>query len=423
MAAATAAVLGTTLTACAGGSVFGGEPEATAPLNTHDDVAVFTWWAEGVEQEGLNALVEVFDKQHPDIDFVNDGVTGGGGSAAKTHLQSRLETQNPPDTFLAHAGAELQDYIKDGHIQDVSDLYDEFGLTEAFPPDLIERLSTDDGKIYSIPSNIHRANVMWVNPLVLEQNELDPSGEYEDLDSFIADLETLREAGIEYPLSIGTTWTQVHLFETVLLADLGTEAYNGLWDGSTDWMDPAVTVAIEHFKTLLSYTNEDRMDLDWQPPTERVIDGESAFNIMGDWALSAFDEQGKVHGEDFRTVPAPGTAGTFDFLADSFTMSTGILDEDGAKAWLETVSSKKGQVEFNKIKGAIPARKDVDTGQFSSYQKQATESFRNDEIVSSLAHGAAVSVSRLNAVTEATSDFNANGDVEAFQAALAASAG
>ncbi|WP_242636509.1 ABC transporter substrate-binding protein [Myceligenerans salitolerans] len=419
--AASAAVLSLLLAGCGTGTAGGAEPS----LRTHEKVAVYTWWAAGVEKRGLDKLVEVFQEQHPGIEFVNDGLMGGGGSStSKEHLQSRLETQDPPDVFVAHAGAELQDYIKDKHIQDVSALYEEFGLTEAFPQDLIDRLSTEDGKIYSIPSNIHRANLLWVNPLVLEQNGIDPSGEYDGLDAFIADLEKLKNAGIDAPLSVGTTWPQVHLLETTLLADLGPEAYSGLWSGSTSWSDPRVTTALQHYEALMSYTNPDRDELEWDGASAMVIEGESAFNIMGDWALAAYDTEGKTYGEDYRVVPAPGTSGTFDFLADSFTMSTGILDEDSAKAWLQTVSSKKGQVEFNKIKGSIPARTDVDASQFTEYQKTAIASFGQDTIVSSVTHGAAVPIAQLDAITAAVTAFNSGAtDVAAFQAALAASGG
>ncbi|WP_460708108.1 ABC transporter substrate-binding protein [Myceligenerans halotolerans] len=419
--AASAAAISLVLAACAAGTAGGAEPSA----RTHEKVAVYTWWAAGVEKQGLDKLVEVFREQHPGIEFVNDGLMGGGGSAtSKEHLQSRLETEDPPDVFVAHAGAELQDYIKDDYIQDVSDLYTEFGLTEAFPQDLIDRLSTDDGKIYSIPSNIHRANLLWANPVVLEQNGIDPSGEYGSVDAFIADLEKLKGAGIDAPLSVGTTWPQVHLLETTLLADLGPEAYNGLWNDGTDWNDPRVTTALQHYETLMSYTNPDRDELEWDGASAMVIDGESAFNIMGDWALAAYETDDRKYGQDYRVVPAPGTSGTFDFLADSFTMSARILDEDSAKAWLQTVSSKEGQVAFNKIKGSIPARTDVDTGQFTEYQQTAIESFGKDTIVSSVTHGAAVPIAELGAITEAVRAFNSgSADLTEFQAALAASAG
>jgi glucose/mannose transport system substrate-binding protein len=49
----------------------------------------------------------------------------------------------------------------------------------------------------------------------------------------------------------------MHLFETVLLGALGAEAYNGLWDGSTDWGGAGVTQAIENFGRMLDYSNTD----------------------------------------------------------------------------------------------------------------------------------------------------------------------
>lgn len=415
---ATAAVLGLTLAACGGGNT-GGEGGGEGGGS---QVEVFTWWAAGSEKAGLDALVGEFEKQHPDIEFVNGAVAGGAGSAAKDLLQTRLQAQDPPDTFQAHAGAELQDYIDAAQIEDVSDLYDEFGLTDAFPADLVDRLSSEDGAIYSIPSNIHRANVVWANPTVLEENGIDPEAEYADLDAWIADLETLDAAGVT-PLSVGTTWTQVHLLETVLLASLGAEAYSGLWDGSTDWEGAEVTAALENFETLMGFTNDDRDGLDWPEATQMVIDGGAAFNVMGDWAVAAFEEQDKALGTDFTAAPVPGTDGTFDFLADSFTLPVGAPDPEGAKAWLETVGSLEGQVAFNKAKGSIPARTDADPADFSEYQQTAIESFANDTIVSSLAHGAATPVATLNAISDATSKFTTGAsDLAGFQSELAAAA-
>lgn len=415
---ATAAVVGLTLAACGNGGSGGDDSGDSAG----SQVEVFTWWAAGSEKAGLDALVGVFDEQHPDIEFVNGAVAGGAGSAAKDLLQTRLQAQDPPDTFQAHAGAELQDYIDAAQIEDVSDLYDEFGLTDAFPADLVDRLSSEDGAIYSIPSNIHRANVVWANPAVLEENGIDPEAQYDDLDAWIADLEKLDEAGVT-AISVGTTWTQVHLLETVLLADLGPEAYSGLWDGSTDWEGAEVTGALEDFETIIGLTNDDRDGLDWPEATQLVIDGSAAFNVMGDWAVAAFEEQDKVLGEDFVAAPVPGTDGVFDFLADSFTLPVGAPDAEGAKAWLETVGSLEGQVAFNKAKGSIPARTDADPSEFSEYQRSAIESFSNDTIVSSLAHGAAAPVATLNAISDATSKFTTGAsDLAGYQSELAAAA-
>ena len=63
----------------------------------------------------------------PDYEFVNGAVAGGAGANAKQVLASRLQQNDPPDTFQAHAGAELIDYINAGQIEDLSADYEELG--------------------------------------------------------------------------------------------------------------------------------------------------------------------------------------------------------------------------------------------------------------------------------------------------------
>ena len=412
-AVAATALLSLSLAACGGD----GDDDSSS---SNSEVEVFTWWAEGSEKAGLDALVKVFNEQHPDFKFVNGAVAGGAGSDAKNVLASRLQTNDPPDTFQAHAGAELTDYILNGQIEDLSAMYEENGWNDVFPQTLLDRL-TNDGKIYSVPSNIHRANVVWANPAVLEEAGLDPTATYDSLDDWFTALDKVEAAG-KIPLSIATDWTQVHLLETVLLSDLGADAYTGLWDGSTDWSSSEVTGALDDYAKLFAYTNTDRQSLDWPDATQMVIDGDAAFNVMGDWAVAAFDEQGKVLDEDFVAYPVPGTAGVFDFLADSFVLPVGAPNPDGTEAWLDTVASAEGQEAFNAAKGSIPANIDADTSDFGPYQQTAITDYAQDEIVSSLAHGAAAPIAWLTDVTSAVAKFGAKQDVATLQEGLVAAA-
>ena len=324
----------------------------------------------------------MFDTQHPDFTFVNAAVAGGGGSQAKQKLAADLAAQNPPDSFQAHAGEELSDYIDALQIEDVSYLYDKFDLREAFPATLIDRL-TVDGKIYSVPTNVHRANVVWANPAVLEEAGIDPAQVPADIDSWIADMEKVKAAG-KIPITVGMAWTQLQLLETVLMAELGADGYTGLFDGKTAW------------------------------------------DVMGDWAIAAFDAADKVYGTDYLAFPVPGTEGMFDFLADSFTLPVGAPNVAGAEAWMETISSMEGQITFNTIKGSIPARSDLTEGDialFSEYQQDAMKAFAEDTIVSSIAHGAATPVAVSNAMNDAVAKFSQGAsDVAGLQAELTAAA-
>lgn len=424
-AAATAVTIGLALSACGGG---GGDAAAPAPGATGgaagsgdaSEVQVVTWWAQGSEKAGLEALEKVFAQQHPDTKFVNAALAGGAGSQAKQKLQADLQAGNPPDTFQAHAGAELTDYIDAAQIEDVSSLYDEFQLRDAFPQSLIERL-TLDGKIYSVPSNIHRANVVWANPTVLKEAGLNPAQPPANVDAWIADMEKIKAAG-KTPITVGMDWTQTQLLETILIADLGAEKYNGLWDGKTDWAGADVTKALTNFQKIMSFTNADRDGLDWEPAMQQVVDGKAAYNVMGDWAVAGFDSQNKKEGTDYVWFPVPGTDGVFDFLADSFTLPKGAPNEAGAKDWLATAGSADGQKAFNVAKGSIPARTDVPADDFPAYQQSAMASFGQDTIASSIAHGAAVPLAWLDDISTATAKFYSTKDSSTFVTDLVAAA-
>ena len=327
------------------------------------------------------------------------------------------EAGNPPDTFQARAGAELTDYVEVGQLRDLSSLYADAGLTDAFPPSLIEQLTLDK-RIYSVPVDIHRANVLWLNTSVRESAGIDSSVAPRDLDAWIADLQRLRDSGIESPLALGTEWTQVQLFENCLLADLGPDGYNNLWAGYLKWDGPGVRSAIAHYERLLDFVNPDFSAHTWNEATQLVIDGQAGYTVMADWADAAFVQAGFSYGVEYTSFPTPGTSGAFDFLADSFTLPVGAPHEQAARDWLTTISSVQGQKLFNQTRGSIPARIDIVASEYGAYQQTAIESLANDQIVSSLAHGAAARVTWLADISSAVGKFGKDRHPDALLNAL-----
>ena len=106
-------------------------------------------------------------------------------------------------------------------------------------------------------------------------------------------------------------------------------------------------------------------------------------------------------------------------LSDSFGLPEGAPNRDGAIAWLTVCGSKAGQDAFNPVKGSIPARTDGDRSLYDVYLQSAMDDFASDEIVPSLAHGAAASEGWVTAAGDAITLFMADLDVDAAQAALA----
>jgi glucose/mannose transport system substrate-binding protein len=388
----------------------------TAAKPAAGEVEVFSWWTAGGEADGLAALIQVMDAENPDLQFVNSAVAGGAGTNARAVLATRLSADDPPDSWQGHAGQELiGTYVAAGEIQPLNDLYETNGWLAVMPETLIPLIS-QDGNIYSVPVNIHRANVLWYNPEVLATNNVAVPSTIAD---FIAAAETLQAAGVT-PLAMGTQWTSMHLFETVLLGTLGAEAYNGLWDGTTDWAGPDVANAIDNFGQILEFTNSDASTLEWDQAAQLVIDGDAAFTIMGDWAEGYFKAAGLTPMEGFGWAPAPGTAGLFQFLSDSFVLPVGAPNEEGATAFLTIAGSKAGQEAFNPIKGSICARTDCDASLFDEYLQSAMNDWASNTVVGSLTHGVVANDNWKSQIDTALGLYLSDGDAAAFQAALAA---
>jgi glucose/mannose transport system substrate-binding protein len=387
----------------------GGDAAAT------QDVTVFTWWADGGEKAGLDGLVSVFNTECKDFKFVNAAVAGGAGSNAKQVLANDLASGNPPSTFQAHAGAELADYINAGQVDDVSGLYKEFGLDKAFPQSLIDNL-TVEGKIYSIPANVHRANVVWANPTALKKANLDATKAPATVDAWIADMDKLKAAGVKAPLAISKGFAQEMLVEAVLLAELGPDKFTNLWKGE-GWDGADVTAALEKYKKLLSYTNADREAIDWPDALQYLNKGQAGYFLMGDW-VAAQQLADKVPDTAYTYWPSPGTAGNFQYLADSFTLPTNGKNPEGAKCWLKVTGSAEGQKAFNTKKGSIPARSDASPSDYPKYQQVAMADWKKDKIVPSCAHGAACSLGQNNDILSAISQFSGSQDVAKLQSAL-----
>ena len=99
-------------------------------------------------------------------------------------------------------------------------------------------------------------------------------------------------------------------------------------------------------------------------------------------------------------------------------MPKGAPNPDAVSCWLKLVGSKEGQEAFNPLKGSVCARTDCDASLFDEYLQSAAEDWQSDEIVPSLAHGAAASPGFLGDINDAVTAFVTDQDVGSFQSRL-----
>jgi glucose/mannose transport system substrate-binding protein len=379
---------------------------------------VFSWWTSGGEAAALDALFKTYAKQAPGVEIVNATIAGGGGSAARGVLQTRLTGGNPPDTWQVHPGLELLgQYVEPGYVEPITDLYQSEGWDKVMPKGLIDQM-TKDGQIYSVLAGVHRGNGLWYNKQLLDKAGV-TVGKTMSVDEFFAAADKLKAAGTT-PLCVGDqgVWASAQLFENTLLGVLGPDKYLGLWNGSVAFDAPEVKQAITAYGKMLDYQNQDHSALTWDQAVKKLIDGGCAFNSMGDWAYGEFVKAGKKDNVDFGWVSHPGTDGAFVIVADGFVLAKGAPHKDATIAWLKSIGSKEAQEAFNPLKGSIPARTDVDRSKFGPYHNWSMDSFAKDKLVASVVHGEAAPAEFQQALNDAVTTFIVAKNVDAFATSL-----
>jgi glucose/mannose transport system substrate-binding protein len=382
------------------------------------DLEVFSWWTSGGEAAALEALFDAMTAAYPNVNIVNATVAGGGGSAARPVLQTRLAGGDPPDSWQVHPGWELfGQYVEPGYVAPINDLYEEQGWNEVVPEQLREMMSRD-GNIYLVLAGVHRGNGFWYNKKVLDEQGIE-IGESLSVDEFFTIADQLQEAGIA-PLCVGDSgiWASAQLFENTLLGVLGPEGYNGLWDGTVAFDSDEVKEAMEIYGRMLDYQNEDHAALSWDQAVEALMEGRCVFNSMGDWAYGEFVAAGMEDNVDFGWVSHPGTEGAFMVVADGFPLAEGAPNEAAARGWLASIGSVEAQEAFNPLKGSICARTDCDREKFGVYHNWAMDSFSEGQLVPTVVHGTAAPADFQQALNDAVTLFVVDRDVDAFSEAL-----
>lgn len=395
---------------------------ATAQDDLSGDLEIFSWWTGGGEALGLEALIAKFTEMYPNVNIVNSAVAGGSGVNARAVLTTRMLGGDPPDTFQVHAGAELNSlWVKAGRMEPLNDIFEANGWLEQYPQGLLDLISDAEGNIYSVPVNIHRSNVLWYVPSKLEEWGVTVPA---DWDEFVNTTCPALLAKDVTPIAIGENWTQSHLWESVALGVLGADGYNGLWNGTTNWTSPESVQVWDTYGKVLACANDDMNAIAWQDASKQVIDGQAAFNVMGDWAAGYFIADLSLEPNvDFAWAAAPGSDGVFMMLSDTFGLPKDVKNPENVRAWLNFLGSAEAQDIFNPLKGSLPANttaKIDDATLYNAYFQSAYEDWTTNTIVGSQRHGAVAPAAFDSGFLNIIATFQADKDAASASANAAA---
>lgn len=346
------------------GSTPAGNATASSAAKTKGPIELFSWWARVGESDALGALMRVHNQRYPSDTMINASAELSG--LARKTLHERMLKGEPPDTFQANIGHDLDQWVIVNGLDDRESRL--FPLDEQLPaevaewrrqmPPVLVNLLSHDGRMYGLPSNIHRVNSLFYNKHVFERYGLSEPKSPADFDGLAR-----RLTGSNIPLiAIGSRepWTlALVVFECLMVALEGPKFYEDYWHGVYDADDPRIVALLDKALLLLKYANRDHPQLSWLQALEMVVRGQAALTVMGDWARVSFNARGLKRGVDYDEMPFPGTASTLVFTSDAFSLPRGAKNKEGARRLLSTMGSLEGQIAMNTAKGALCARKDA----------------------------------------------------------------
>ncbi|MTH99056.1 carbohydrate ABC transporter substrate-binding protein [Roseibium sp. RKSG952] len=376
-----------------------------------EDVEVLHWWTSGGEASALNVLKE--DLEGQGIGWQDMPVAGGGGTQAMTVLRARVTSGNPP-TAVQMLGFDIQDWANEGALADLNAQAGEEGWDEVVPAAL-QKFSKSDGKWVAAPVNVHSTNWVWANKQLLDELGI---AEPQNWDEFVVALEKVKAAG-KTPLAHGgQPWQDATLFDAVAMATGGPEFYEKAFielDPEALGSDTMKEI-FDRMAVLRSYVDENFSGRDWNLATAMVINGDAAFQMMGDWAKGEFLNADQAPGEDFLCFRFPGTQDQVTFNADQFAMfaqGSEVGPEQAALA--SAIMSPAFQSAFNVVKGSVPARTDVSDEAFDACGKKGMADLKaaaaSGNLYGSMAHGHANPAAVKNAMYDViTAHFNGEYD-------------
>ena len=393
-------------------SVFFGAVSATALIASavyaEPQAEVLHWWTSGGEAKSVAVLQEEFASKGGT--WTDMPVAGGGGDAAMTALRARVLSGNAP-TAVQLKGPAIQEWYEEGVLADISSVAEAQGWADVLPASIAGHMKCE-GTWCAAPVNVHRVDWIWANADVLEANGIEMPTTW---DEFNAAAEKLQAAGIIPLAHGGQAWQDATVFEAVALGVLGADGFRKAFvDLDMDTLKSDEMKAVfDQMRTMRGYVDDNFSGRDWNLATAMVMNGEAAFQIMGDWAKGEFMAAGKVPGEDFLCASVPGDG--FLYNVDSFAMFD--VDGDDKKAGQELLAElivgQNFQKVFNLNKGSIPARVDVSLEEFDSCAhlsaKDMSESSDNGSLLPSYAHGMALRGAQSGAITDVvTAHFNSD---------------
>lgn len=360
---------------------------------------VMHWWTSASERQAADQLVAALAAQG--LRWQDAAVEGGAGVAAVKVLKSRVLGGTPPAAAQV-IGRTLTDWADLGLVLPLDAVAQRGRWRQVMFPTVLQVVSHRQHLI-AAPLGIHRINSLLYQRRLFERLGIGVPRTWDELETAAA---KLRAAGVRPLAWSDEGWQVATVFESLLLAEAGPALYRELVQARQPqaWLDPRVAQALERLRWLRALNGPaPRQELNWIDGVRQLNEQRAGLLLNGDWARGELLSMNDGADDSFGCVAVPGTAGTHLYSLDTLAMLVGrenraVVQEKAA----DVLTSPATQRAYNRLKGAVPVRSDIDPTGLDACGRESWTTFADPrtERVPSLAHRMAADEATKDAIAD-----------------------
>lgn len=342
-----------------------GDPNSSDPIlrqglpalsDANVKVDYLTMWTSGksadAEGEWLEKeLREIYPQLSVEIERL-------GTNPLKEAATIRVIAGTPPTLARISGGYAIDEFIRQGLLQDVTKYWERYDLEKFVPPALANAFKFN-GRYYGFPfSDAPQAFLFWNKDAFIEAGV--PQPPYATWDDFFDAAEQWKAKKPDVPFytySLNPGWYGLERAFIQAATRFGKDYIFRIFNGEAtvqDYVD-----LLEFNKKLISVSNQDYVSVEGTKGVqELVIRGDAALCYSGSWGYAAFVAAGIQDGVNLGYSLLPGYPMHFTTMS-GFVVFAGSGKEAAGEAIGVNSMLRDVQLRLNLKKDNIPARNDV----------------------------------------------------------------
>lgn len=359
----------------------------------------------------MSAVLETFAERNPGV-TVTDEQTAI--NSLRLMIKSRILREDSPEVWDEWPGANLKPTVEAGATADITDLWEETGMEEAYF-DGMRDAARFDGEYHAIPLDLYRINNLYYDVHAFEAAGVDPS-RLSTPNEFVEALPQLAEhADDPFAVFGRNPFGLLQLWETLFLGHASPAVYEAAVGGDASAHRNGIHRAFATLGDCLQAGPENPEFLDSSDVDTGFSDGDTACINNGSWTTGHMaGVDGLEFGRDWDCVPFPGTEGAHIVNTNALVPAAHTADDETVADFMAYVGSSETIERFNTISGSVPPRSDVSVADLHPLSRELHDEFGGRATqLPSMCHGLAVRPEQVVQLKDAVATFLQDRDAEA----------